>query len=171
VEAVHTLVAEVFPNLIHTLKATHDESLEIEFGGDAHIHVDVERIEMGDERACAGPSGNALQGGRLHLGISGIVEEPAHGAQHGGALEERIFHAVVDHKVYVSLAGAQLGVVKLVESLAVFIFHDGQRLEAFAQNGKFMGVHGDLAGLRAEHEALHADEVADVQQFLEYLVI
>ena len=35
-----------------SLKA-HDKALEVEFGGDTHIHRDVERIEVGDEWASA----------------------------------------------------------------------------------------------------------------------
>ena len=34
-----------------------------------------------------------------------------------------------------------------------------------------MNLHGDLAGARAEHKAFHADEVAEVQVFLEEVVV
>ena len=32
-------------------------------------------------------------------------------------------------------------------------------------------MHTDLTRLRAEHEALHANEVADVEQTLEHIII
>ena len=49
VVAVHTLVAEVLANLIHTLETTYDEALQIQLGGDTHVHILIERIEVGDE--------------------------------------------------------------------------------------------------------------------------
>ncbi len=50
--AIHTLVAEVLADLVYSLEAAYDEPLEIELGGDTHIHVDVEGVEMRDEWAC-----------------------------------------------------------------------------------------------------------------------
>ena len=47
---VHTLVTEVLTDLIHTFEATHDESLQVEFCSDTHIHVLIEGIEMRNER-------------------------------------------------------------------------------------------------------------------------
>ena len=47
---VHTLVAEVLTDLIDTFETTHDEALQVEFGGDTHIHILIEGIEMRDER-------------------------------------------------------------------------------------------------------------------------
>ena len=124
--AVHTLVAEVLAYFIYTLESANDESLEIKLGGDTHIHVDVEGIEMGDKRACARTTGNALQCRRLNLGISGFVEHSANGAYDGGTLEECVLHSVVDNKVNISLAIAQFGILKLVVSHTVLILHDRQ---------------------------------------------
>ncbi len=170
-ELVHALVTEILANLVDALEAAHDEPLEVEFGGDAHIHVDTQRVEMGDEGTCRGAAGNALQRGRLHLRVAMLVEKLAHGAQYGGALEEGFLHTVVHYKVHIALAGAKLGVVELVVGHAILIFHDGQGLETLAQQRQFLGVNGNLARLCAEHHALHADEVANVEQFLEHLII
>ena len=134
-ELVHALVAEVFANFIHALEATHNQSLQIELGGNAHIHVNVEGIEMRDEGAGAGTASNALQGGRLHLGVTMLIEEVAHGFEHGGTLEERVLHTLVDHQINVALTGAQLGIVELIVGHTILIFHDGQRFETFAQQG------------------------------------
>lgn len=58
-----------------------------------------------------------------------LVEELAHGAEHGGALEESLLYAVVDDEVDVALTGPHLGVVELVVGHTVLIFHDWQWLE------------------------------------------
>ena len=169
--AVHALVAEVLANLIHALKSSHDESLEVEFGGDAHVHIHVECVEVGDEGPCGGSSGDALQGGRFHLGVTSLVEGGAQGAQDGGALLKGLAHAVVHHQVLVALAVAQLGVVEGIVGDAVFHLDHGQRLERLAQQLELLRVHADFARLGAEHISLHAHEVAHVEQLLEHHVV
>ena len=127
---VHALVTEVFADLVDTLEAAYDESLQIKLGRDTHVHVGVERVEMGDERTCAGTACNGLQCGCLHLRVASLVEHAAQGAQHGSTLEEGVFHAVIDDEVDITLAVAQLGIIKLVVCHAVLILNDRQRLEA-----------------------------------------
>ena len=169
--AVHALVAEVLANLVDTLEAAHDEALEIELGGDAHVHVLVERIEMGDERTGTGTTGNRLQRGGLHLGVAGLVEHAAHGAYHRGTLQEGLLHTLVHHEVDIALAVAQFGVVELVVGHSVLVFYDGQGLEALRQQREALGMHADLARLGAEHESFDANEVANIEQALEDRVV
>ena len=87
------------------------------------------------------------------------------------ALQEGVLHAVVHDEVHVALAVAQLGVFERVVGHAVLVLHDGQRTQALGQHGQALGMHADFARLCAEDEALHADEVAQVQQALEDDVI
>ncbi len=169
--AVHALVAEVLANLVDTLEAAHDEALQVELRGYTHVHVLIQGIEMRDKGARRGSSGNHLQGRGLHLGVSGVIQDFPDGADHRGPLQEGLFHAIVDHQVDVALAVAQLRVVELVVGHAVLIFHDGQRLETLREQCQLLGMHADLASLCAEHGTLYADEVADVEQALEYIVV
>ena len=48
--AVHTFVAEVTTNLVHTLKTAYDKSFEIELGSNTQVHIHVQRVVMRDER-------------------------------------------------------------------------------------------------------------------------
>ena len=171
VVAVHTLVAEVLANLVDSLETAHDKPLQIELGSYTHIHLRVERVEMGYERTSRSTSGYRLQGWSLHLGVARLVEHAAHGAYHGGALEECVLHSLVHHQVHIAAAVAQLGVVELVVGHSVLVFHDGQGLERLRQQGQLLGVNAYFAGLRAEHKALHAYEIAYVKQAFEHLVI
>ena len=168
---VHAFVAEVLAYFVHAFESAHYQSLEVKLRGDAHVHVHVERVEVGDEGAGGGTAGYDLQRGSLHFGVAGLVEEAAHDAQHGGSLLEGLLHALVHHEVHVSLAGSHLGVVKLVIGHAVLVFHDGQGLQALAQERETLGVDGYLAHLGAEDVAFHADEVAYVEQLLEHFVV
>ena len=116
-------------------------------------------------------SGDGLEGRSLDLGIAVAVEEGAHGAEHGGTLEEGVLDAVVDDEIDITATGTQLGVVKLVVGHAVLVLDDGQRLEALRQEDELLCVDADLAHLGLEDEATHADEVADVEQLLEDYVV
>ena len=51
VVAVHTLVAEVLADFINTLEPPYDEALQVKLGSDTHVHILIERIEVGDEWA------------------------------------------------------------------------------------------------------------------------
>ena len=169
--AVHALVAEVLANFINALETAHDEALQVELGGNAHIHVLVERVEMGDERTGRCTAGNHLQRWRLHLGVAGLIEHAAHGSDDGGALQERFLHALVHNQVNVTLAVAQLGVVELVVSHTILVLHNGQWLERLRQQRQFLGMYRKFAGLRAEHETPDTHEVAYVEEFLEHHVV
>ena len=170
-EAVHALVAEVLSDFIDTFKSSDNQPLQVKLRGDTHIHIDVERIEMGDERTRARTAGNALQRRCLHFRISRLVEEAAHRAQDGCTLEESILHAVVYDEVYITLAVTLLGIFKLVVCLAVLVLDDRQRLQTLRQQRDFLGMNRNLAHLCLEDETLDTDEVADVEQLLEHLVI
>ena len=169
--AVHTLIAEVLANLVHALKSAHDKALQIKLGGDAHVHVCAQRVEVCDEGACGCTAGNALQGGSLHFGVSRFVQDVAHGAQDGGALQEGFLHAGVYNEVHITLAVSQFGVIERVIYLSVLLLYHGQRLQTLGQHGHVHGMDGDLSGLGAEYIALDADEVAQVEALLEHDIV
>ena len=166
-----TLVAEVLANLVDTLKAANNQALEVQLGGDAHIHGDVQRVEVGDERPCRGTAGDSLQRRGLDLGVTGIIQHLAHGLHHLGALQEGLLHAGVDHQVDIALAVAQLGILEGIVGHAVLDFDHGQRLERLAQQFQRLGMDADFARLGAEDIALDTDKVAHVEQLLEHRVI
>ena len=47
---VHTLVAEDAADLVHALHAADDQTLQVQLGRDAHVHVDIKGIVVRDER-------------------------------------------------------------------------------------------------------------------------
>ena len=128
--AVHTLVAEVLADLIDTLETTHDEALQIEFGGDTHVHILIKSVEVGDERTGRSTAGNHLQGRCLHFRVSGIIEHLSEGTDDRSTLEECILDTLVHHEVDVTLTIAQFRVIELVVGHAVLIFHNGQGLQS-----------------------------------------
>ena len=169
--AVHSLVAEVLADFINALETADDEAFQIELGCDAHVHVNVECVEMGDERTGACSAGDALKGRGLNLGVACLVEHAAKGAEHGGALKENVLDAVVDNEVNIALAVAELRIFEGVVCLAVFHLDDWKWAQRLAEHLDVLGVNGDFAHLCAEHKSLDADNVADVEQFLEENVV
>ena len=126
---------------------------------------------MGDKRTGACAAGDGLKDWRFNFSVSSIVQHLAQRFDHLGTLQKRFLNALVDDEVNVALAVAEFRVVKRIVCHAVFFLNDGQRLDAFCQNGQFLGVDGNLASLCAEHEALDADEISQVKQFLENRVV
>ena len=72
---VHALVAEDAADLIHPLQAADDEPLQVQLGGDAHVHVDVQGVVVGDEGAGGGAAGDGVQHGGLHLHVAPAIQE------------------------------------------------------------------------------------------------
>ena len=169
---VHTLVAEVLADLVHALETAHDEALQVQLGGNTAIQVYVQTIVVSDEGACACTTGNALQDGGLHLGVTGLVQALAQGTDHLGTLQESLLHALVHDEVHVALAETEFGVGESIEHVALRVgLHHGQGAQALCQYGQFHTVDAYLARLGAEHITLHTDEVAKVQQLLEHGVV
>ena len=171
VRAVHALVAEVLADFVHAFKAAHDQALEVELGGDAAIHLLVERIEVRHEGARRSTAGDVLERGGFHFRVARFVENGAEGADGLGTLVERVLHLRIHNEINVTTAVAQFGILKRVIDHTVLFFRRGERLEALGQHRDFASVYRHLAGLRAKHKALHAHEVAEVEEFFHHAVV
>ena len=171
VRAVHALVAEVLAELVDAVESADDQFLEVKFRGDAQVEVDVERVVVGDERTRRCAAGDGLEDRGLDLDVAPFVEELAHRGHDPGAADEGLLHLRVDDQVQIPLAVAHLRVGEGIERLAVLLLDDGQRADRLRQHGELTAVHRQFAGVGMEGESLHADEVADVEQFLENRVV
>ena len=74
---VHAFVSEVAANLVDLFEAAHNQALQVEFRGDAQIHRDVQRIEVGLEGTGRGAAGKGLENRGLNLHESTLVQETA----------------------------------------------------------------------------------------------
>ena len=160
---VHALIAENAADLIHPVQTAHNETLQGQLGGDAHKHVDVQGVVVGDEGTGSGAAGDGVQDGGLHLHIAPAVQEVPHMLDELGADDEVALHLRVDDQVHISLAVAQLGVGQAVKFL-----RQGQK--GLGQQGHRLHPDGHLPPLGAEHDALHSHDVADIQ-LLEAVVL
>ena len=125
--AAHALVAEVAAELIHPVKATYDEPLEIKFIGDTQIERYVECIVMCGERPRSCTTGDALQYRSVYLYSAIGIEKVADSFDHLSPLEESFLHTVIDHEVDITLTEALLWIGECIKHFAVFFFYHRQR--------------------------------------------
>ena len=152
---VHALVTEDAADLIHPLEAAHDEALQMELGGDTHIHIDVQGVVVGDKGPGGGAAGDGVEDGGLHLHIVPGVQVGTDVLDELGADLEGPAHILVHDEVHIALTEPGLGVLQAVELLR-------QGDERLGQEGDLVGLDGDLAPLGLEDLALDAHDVADV---------
>ena len=163
VVAVHAFIAELLAHLVDPVEAADDAALQIQFRGDAQVHVDVERIVMCHEgtRRCA--ACDRLQGRGRHFEESVIIfEDLADDLFDLRAFSEGVAHFFVDDQVDVALAVAQIRILQAVPFLR-------QDLDGLGEKHDLLRLDGDLPALRAEHGAHDAEDIADVV-FLKPLV-
>ena len=155
---VHALVAEDAPKLVHAVQPAHDQPLERQLGGNAHVHVDVQRVVVGDERPRRGAAGDGVEHRGLDFHKAAGVQEIAHELDKARTHDERLLDLRVDDEVDIALAVAGFAVGQAVE-----LFR--QRLQALGQQRDAGHTDAELAHAGAEHLALAADHVADIQLF------
>ena len=161
---VHAFVAEDAADLIHPLHAADDESLQRQLGGDAHVHVDVERIVMGDERTGSRAAGDGVEDRSLDFDVTRVIHRLADAGDDLGTLDERVLDVGVDDEVDVALTIPGVRVLQAVELL-----RQGQ--QALGKEFRVGRVDGDLAGLRLEDLTGDFEDVADVPCLLKGLVV
>ena len=154
-------VAEVAVELEHFAAAANKQPLEIQLGGDAQIHRQVERIVVGDEGARCGTAWDHLQHRRFDFHESGPLEVAADRAHDAGARLEAFAGFRVGDQIDIAAAVPQFGVG---EALVLV----GQRPQGFAEQGEIRHAHGQLALAGAEHLALGADDVAEIEEFQQF---
>ena len=152
---VHPLVAEDAPDLVYPVHAAYDEPLQGQLGGDAHIHIDVQGIVVGDE----GPGGGAARDGvehrGLHLHIATAVHKVPDMLDELGANDEVALHLRIDDQIHIALAVAQLGVGQAVEFLRQG--QQGLREQRHSHN-----TDGHLSPLGAKNYAVDSYDIADI---------
>ena len=152
---VHALVAEDAAHLVHPLHTADDKPLQVQLCGDAHIHINILGIVVGDEGSGVGAAGNGAENGSLHLHEAQAVQIAAQIGHKLAADLKIALRLGVHNEVHIALAIAHFLIGKAVELL-------GQGPQGFTQQGDVLGPDTHLALFRAEHGALNTDDVADV---------
>ncbi len=112
---IHTLVAENTAYLIHSFKSAHYQPLKVQLRCDAHIHIDVQSVMMGDKGPGVGSAGDRIEHRGLHLEVTESVKNAAHALDKPRAYLKGALHLGVDYQVKISAAIARLLVLQAVE--------------------------------------------------------
>ena len=152
---IHALVAENPADLVHPIHAAHNEPLQGQFRGDAHVHIDIQRVVVGDKGTGGSAAGDGVQHGGLHLNVAHAVQIVAQVLDELGADDKIPLDLGIHHQVNVALTETGFLVGQTVEFI-------GQGQQGLAQQGDDLGADGNFLGLRLEDLALHADDVANV---------
>ena len=155
---IHALVAEDTAHLVHPLQPAHNEPLQRQLGGNAHVHVDIQGVVVGDEGPGGGTAGDGVQHWRLHLHIAPRVHKIPDMLDKLGADDEIPLHIRVHNEIHIPLAAPGLHIGEAMEFL-----RQGQ--QGLGQQGNGFRLDGDLAALGTKHLALHPHDIADIVLF------
>ena len=140
-----------------------DEALEAQFGCNAEIEVNIERVVMRDEGTRCSTARKSGQHGGLDLEIVPLVQIAANGLNDLRPLAEGIAYVHIDHEIEIALAIARIHILQTVELF-------GQRAQRLREQVKVLDAHGNLAATRLEDNTANPDDVADVKT-LELLLV
>lgn len=160
---IHALVPELTSHLVHTVKTTNHQHLEVQLRRHTQEHVHIQVIMMRDERLRRRTTRNRIQHRRLHRHKLPVVEPPPQVRVDLGPRDEDVARAVVHHQIEVALAEALLRVLEAVVVVGNLVQAGGEEGDLDGADGELAGeVAGSLLGLGAgaRGEAADADDVA-----------
>ena len=158
VAGVHPLVAEYASDFVNSVKAADNKPLEVKLQRNTHIHINVQRIVVGDKGARRSAARNGVEHWGFNLKEVFLIKQGADFLDNHAALYKGILNLRVHNKVNIALTVAKLRVFKSVE-----FFRQGKEGLCKQHNGS--GAHGNFTHVGAEHNAGNADDVANVPFF------
>ncbi len=156
-------VAEVAVDFKHAFKTANHQTFQIQFRRDAQVHIQIQRVVMGDERTGGRPAWDHLhhRGFDFHKATS--HHELAHGGEDLRTDTERMTRLFVGDQIQIALAIANFLILQAVEFIR-------QRAQGFGQQAQLGAVDREFAGLRFEQLAAGGDDIAEVP-FLKLFVV
>ena len=155
---VHALIAEDTAHFVDAVHAAHDQTLEVKLRLNAQDHIHIQRIVVGQEGTGGSADLKRRQDGRFHFQEALAVQEAAQLPQNGAALDEGFLNVGVDDEVHIALTVTGFAVGQAME-----LFGQGQ--QALGEQRQLIDADRDLTHLGAEHFALAANDIADIQFF------
>ncbi|MPM09213.1 hypothetical protein SDC9_55529 [bioreactor metagenome] len=158
VHGVEPLVAEVLSHLIYPAEHAHHEALQVEFRGDAEVHLHAQGVVEGLEGPRVGASRKDRQDRGLHFDGAVVLQGFPDGGDDLRPLPEGLPHLGVGDEVGVPLAVPDFRVLQAVPLL-------GQGAEGLAEQHALTDMDGEFPPLGPEGMAHDADPVARVDPF------
>ncbi len=152
----NTFIAEVAVDFEDPLQAADNQSLQVQFRGNAQIQLHVQGVVMGYKRPGRRSARNLVHHGCFDFKEIAVGHEAADQVDDAGTLDEYFTRFRIDDQVNIALTVAG--------------FHIGQAMEFFRQRQERLDqqsygadMQGQFTGLGAERIAFSADDIADVE--------
>ena len=106
-----SLVAEYSSDLIHSVKSADDQPLQIQLQRDPQVHIQIQRIVMGQKRTCCRAAHYRLQGRGFHINKSPLIQIIADFPNDPAAIDKSIPNIGIDDQINITLTIPQLGIL------------------------------------------------------------
>ncbi|MNG56545.1 hypothetical protein D3C79_146270 [compost metagenome] len=156
-------VTEVTVDFEHTLKTANHQTLQVQFRRDTQVHVQIQRVVMGDERTGRRAAWDHLHHWRFDFHKITANHELTDARHNLGTDFEGFAGFIVRDEIQVALTITRFLILQTVELIR-------QRTQCFSQQTQFGTVNGQLAGFRLEQLAFRTQDIAQVP-LLELLVV
>ena len=130
----------------------------MQFQRNAQVHINIQRIVMGNERTGRSTTGNIVQHRRFDFQKTTFHPIPADGRNNAAALEERIFYFRVHDQIQIPLA---VPGIRIFQAMELF----GQRQQPFGKDHEIRRPNGHFPHFGAEYFAFYPHDIANVQVF------
>ena len=158
-----TFVTEVTVDFEHTLEAANHQTFQVQFRRDTQVHVQIQRVVMGDERTSGRAARDHLHHRCFHFHKAAAHHELTDTRQNLRTHFESLAGFIVRDEIQVTLTVARFLILQAVEFVR-------QRTQCFGQQTQFGAVDRQLTGFGFEQLTFRAQNIAEVP-FLELLVV
>ena len=158
-----TFVTEVTVDFEYTLEATDHQTLEVQFRRDTQVHVEIQRVMVGDKRTRSGTARDHLHHRRFNFHKAAVHHELANTREDLRAYFKGVTGFIVRDEIQITLTIARFLILQAVEFIR-------QRTQCFGQQTQLGTVDRQFAGFGFEQFTFRAEDVAEVP-FFELLVV
>ena len=159
----NTFVTEVTVDFEYTLEATNHQTLEVQFRRDTQVHVEIQRVMVGDKRTRSGTARDHLHHRRFNFHKAAVHHELANTREDLRAHFKGVAGFIVRDEIQITLTIARFLILQAVEFIR-------QRTQCFGQQTQLGAVDRQFAGFGFEQFTFRAEDVAEVP-FFELLIV
>lgn len=167
VSEIDTFVSEETSDLVHTVKSTNNEGLEVKLGSNTHEHLLLELVVIGLERTSGSTTRLDVKNRGLYLEETTRVEETADVVDNLGTSAENITNSRGEDKIEVSLTVTNL-LVKL--GIGVLGIETRQHTKTRGKKNDFLGEDRKLTTLGLSGESAASNDISTTEDIVNLLL-
>lgn len=150
-----TFVTEVTVDFEYTLEATNHQTLEVQFRRDTQVHVEIQRIVMGDKRTRRRAAWDHLHHRRFNFHKATIHHELANAREDLRTHFKGVAGFIVRNEIQITLTIARFLILQTVEFVR-------QRTQCFGQQTQLGAMDRQFASFGFEQFTFRAEDIAEI---------